>query len=158
MNVRYLIFVPCMVLSFVAIFFLGMRLTPTKTVQADDTLINFSTSTPCVFTYGGTDYAYPDYCSKVLITIKNLANTSIASAVFTFSGDITSTTFSIAGAFSNNTYYRMETNLPTYGEITFTELGNRDAGVFKYTTSMTFHFVYTVTSDKWFTQIGTPNS
>ena len=152
---------PVIAVLVVSMFFIGLYVAPQKSsiqnVEAADTMIYFSTSdSETGLLYEDMSYANPDYCSKVMVVIRSLNNDLIMAAnIFTFSGDCTATTFSLSGAFVVNTWYKLETAVPTFAKLQISELNNIDYGVFQYTANKTFHFTYEITDDRWFSGMAT---
>ena len=162
MNKTAFLLWPAIAVLVVSMFFIGVYVAPQKTqlknVEAANNSIYFSISNTDYisgYLYEDYDYENPDYCSKVMVVIKGLNNAVIATNIFNLSGDISATTFSVTGNFSANTYYKLETAVPTFAEFSIAEFHNKDFGVFKYTTNKTFQFSYRIIEDRWFSGMAT---
>jgi len=172
MQIKYLLILPCFIFCAVATFFVGIKLNSTSEVSAADTTITFTCTSGGTIIYAAesgnnsiyptqTAYNNPDYCSKVIITIRNTSNTILASDIVTISGAANTNGFTITGPFVAGTWYRLEASTPTFGVITFTMpsgtnyLNSRHGGYFVYTANLAINYTYTVSEDTWFTTVVT---
>lgn len=124
-------------------------------LKAAGETITFSTSDGDTgyILYGTTKFANQEFCSKVIVMVKQLSDGAVvASTVATISSSNTTFTLSMPSNSSGN-QYQLVTITPTYGSMTFDTDVVEYSGIFTYQTGMEIDYSYAVDFDIWFTGV-----